>query len=168
LRGQRVRWHIGLLDNLRMHRGLWNRRYGTVAILTLPYILAFEVFAPLLQILGLAILIVLVAFDHVAFEYVIAFLVPALLFGQLQTAGAILIEEVGFRRYRTRDLLLLGGWGLLELFWFRPLTAVWRVWASLLWITGRRPGWGPIPRGAALAEQPAEGASEAAPAPLTR
>jgi cellulose synthase/poly-beta-1,6-N-acetylglucosamine synthase-like glycosyltransferase len=168
LRGQRVRWHIGLLDNLRMHRGLWNRRYGTVGVLTLPYILAFEVFAPLLQILGYAILIVLVAFDHVAFEYVIAFLVPALLFGQLQTAGAILIEEVGFRRYRTRDLLLLGGWGLLELFWFRPLTAVWRTWASLLWITGRRPGWGSIPRGAALAEQPAEGASEAAPAPLTR
>jgi hypothetical protein len=29
---------------------------------------------------------------------------------------------------RTRDLILLGTWSLLELFWYRPLTALWRTW----------------------------------------
>jgi cellulose synthase/poly-beta-1,6-N-acetylglucosamine synthase-like glycosyltransferase len=166
LRGQRVRWHIGLLDNFRMHRPLWNRRYGAVGLFALPYAFAFEVVAPVLQVIGYAILIVLLVFDQVAFEYAGAFVVVTLLLGQLQTAGAIMIEEVGFARYRTRDLLLIGGWGLLEMFWYRPLTAIWRTWATLLWVTGRRPGWGSIPRGAALAEQPAD--TEAAPAPLTR
>ena len=85
----------------------------------------------------------------------------------LQTAGAILIGEVSFERYRTRDLLWIGGWALLETFWYRPLTAIWRAWASLLWVTGRRPGWGTIPRGAALAERP-ELAAEVLPAPLPR
>jgi cellulose synthase/poly-beta-1,6-N-acetylglucosamine synthase-like glycosyltransferase len=66
LRGQRVRWHIGLLDNLRMHRPLWNRRYGTVSLFALPYTFAFEVVAPLLQVIGYAILIVMLAFDEVA------------------------------------------------------------------------------------------------------
>jgi cellulose synthase/poly-beta-1,6-N-acetylglucosamine synthase-like glycosyltransferase len=169
LRGQRVRWHIGLLDNLRMHRALWNRRYGTVGLFALPYTFAFEVVAPLLQVIGYAILVVMLAFDEVALEYAGAFLLVTLLFGQLQTAGAIMIEEVGFARYRTRDLLLIGGWGVLEMFWYRPLTAFWRAWASLLWVTGRRPGWGSIPRGAALGGHASDGAPDApAPAPLTR
>jgi hypothetical protein len=100
----------------------------------------------------------------VAWEYACAFIVIVLLAGQLQTAGGILIEQVGFGRYRARDVMLVGGWGFLEVFWYRPLTAFWRAWATLLFLTGRRPGWGKIPRGAALAESPAE----IEPAPLPR
>lgn len=167
LRGQRVRWHIGLLDNLRLHRPLWRWRYGVLAKLALPYTLSFEVIAPLLQAAGYAILIVLVVFRQVATEYALAFLLMVLLFGQLQTAGAILIEELGFERYRTRDLFLIGGWGLLEMFWYRPLTAIWRAWATVLWLTGKRASWGSIPRGAALGEQ-RDTPPEAEPAPLQR
>jgi cellulose synthase/poly-beta-1,6-N-acetylglucosamine synthase-like glycosyltransferase len=168
LRGQRVRWHIGLLDNLRLHKPLWRWRYGALATLALPYTLAFEVIAPLLQVAGYAILIVLLVFHQVAFEYAIAFLIGVLLFGQLQTAGAILIEEIGFERYRTRDLFWIGGWGLLETFWYRPLTALWRAWATVLWLTGTRASWGTIPRGEALGEQPGEVSRAPEPAPLSR
>lgn len=91
-----------------------------------------------------------------------------ILLAQLQTAGAILTEEIGFGRYRRRDLILIGGWALLETFWYQPLSAIWRFWASLLWLFGRRPGWGKIPRGAALAEAPPEIALEAEAAPLSR
>ena len=52
-------------------------------------------------------------------------------------SAAILIEEVGFRRYRNRDLMLLAGWSLLELFWYRPLTAIWRTWATVLVVAAR-------------------------------
>jgi uncharacterized membrane protein len=45
---------------------------------------------------------------------------------------------------------VLAGWSLLEVVWYRPLTAVWRSWATVLFVTGRRPGWGSIPRGAAF------------------
>ena len=92
-----------------------------------------------------------------------------LLAGQLQTAGAILIEQVGYGRYRPRDLLLIGGWSFLEIFWYRPLTAVWRVWATMRWLTGSRPGWGAIPRGAALGrrERRSEFALRPAPGPAS-
>jgi cellulose synthase/poly-beta-1,6-N-acetylglucosamine synthase-like glycosyltransferase len=165
LRGQRIRWHIGLLDNLRMHtRLIGRRRFGAVGLLALPYTILFEVVAPLLQVLGYAFLVVALIFHEVAWEFAIAFFVIVLLAGQLQTAGGILIEQVGFGRYRRRDLMAIGAWGLLEIFWYRPLTALWRVWATLRWLTGRRPGWGKIPRGAALAAVPAD----AEPAPLPR
>jgi cellulose synthase/poly-beta-1,6-N-acetylglucosamine synthase-like glycosyltransferase len=165
LQGQRVRWYIGLLDNLRLHRRMIGRPlYGAVGVLALPYTILFEVIAPILQVLGYTILIVLLVQGQIAWEYAVALFLFALLFGQLQTAAAILVEEIGFGRYRRRDLILIGGWGLLEIFWYRPLTALWRAWASFLWLAGRRPGWGKIPRGAALAEAPLE----AEPAPLSR
>jgi cellulose synthase/poly-beta-1,6-N-acetylglucosamine synthase-like glycosyltransferase len=166
LRGQRIRWHVGLLDNLRIHRKMFfRRRYGAVGLLSLPYALAFEVLGPLLQFAGYAILITLIVLRQVSWWYAAAFFVITLLIGQLQTAGALLIEEVGFRRYRNRDLMLLGAWSLLELFWYRPLTALWRVWATILVLLGRRPGWGSIPRGAAFRE---EAEAELVPAPLPR
>jgi cellulose synthase/poly-beta-1,6-N-acetylglucosamine synthase-like glycosyltransferase len=169
LRGQRIRWHIGLLDNLRLHRGMIGRkRYGAVGLLSLPYTILVEVIGPILQVIGYATVIVLAIFDLIAWEYAIVFLLLVLLVAQLQTAGAILAEEIGFGRYRRRDLLLIGGWGLLEMFWYQPMSAFWRLWASFLWVTGRRPGWGTIPRGAALAEPVPAEAPELAPAPLSR
>lgn len=78
-------------------------------------------------------------------------------------ATALLIEEIGFRRYRGRDLLLLAAWGFVEALWFRPCLAWWRLKATVLALTGRRPGWGTIPRGAAILERPVD-----AVAPLTR
>lgn len=169
LRGQRIRWHIGLLDNIRIHRRmLGRRRYGAVGLLSLPYTVLVEVMGPLMQIAGYAIVIGLAVFDEIAWEYAIALMIVVLLVAQLQTAGAILTEEIGFGRYRRRDLLLIGGWSLLEMFWYQPISAVWRVWASFLWVIGRRPGWGTIPRGAALGPAPAEERPELAAAPLSR
>jgi cellulose synthase/poly-beta-1,6-N-acetylglucosamine synthase-like glycosyltransferase len=165
LRGQRIRWHVGLLDNIRIHkRMILRRRFGAVGVFALPYNILFEVMAPLLQTAGIAITIFLLAVGQIAWQYAIAFLLAMFLVGQLQTAGAILIEDVGFGRYRARDLMLIACWGVLEIFWFRPLTAIWRTWATLLFLVGRRPGWGKIPRGTALAEPPVE----ITPAPLPR
>jgi cellulose synthase/poly-beta-1,6-N-acetylglucosamine synthase-like glycosyltransferase len=164
LRGQRIRWHVGLWDNLRLHRKMiLRRRFGAVGLAALPYAIAFEVIGPVLQVAGYVILVVLILLHQVSWWYAIAFFLITLLLGQLQSAGAIVIEETGFRRYRTRDLTMLGLWSLLELFWYRPITAWWRTWATFLWLTGRRPGWGTIPRGAAFQEQP-----EVASAPLPR
>ncbi len=155
LRGQRIRWHVGLFDNLRIHwRMIGRRRYGAVGLWSLPYALLFEAAGPLLQAAGMVLVVVLVGLQAINWPYAVALFVVMLLVGQLQTAGAILIEEVGFRRYTVRDLMVLAGWSLVELLWYRPLNALWRLWATVLVLTGRRPGWGTIPRGAAFTETP--------------
>jgi cellulose synthase/poly-beta-1,6-N-acetylglucosamine synthase-like glycosyltransferase len=164
LRGQRIRWHVGLWDNVRLHQQMvFRRRYGMAGMFALPFTIEAELIGPVLQVAGYVIVIVLAALDAVSWPYAIALFVIVVLVGQLQTAVAILIEEVAFRRYQTRDLMRLAAWSLVELFWFRPLTAVWRVWATVLALSGRRAGWGSIPRGAALAQEP-----EAEFAPLSR
>ncbi len=166
LRGQRIRWHVGLLENLRIHRQMiCRRRFGTVGMLALPYTLLFEVCGPLIQVTGYGVLIALLAADHASWWYAIAFALVTVLAGFTQTAGAVLIEDVGYHRYRNRDLIVLAAWSLLEVLWYRPLTAVWRTWATVLFVSGRRPGWGSIPRGAAFHSTPGR---ETVPAPLPR
>jgi cellulose synthase/poly-beta-1,6-N-acetylglucosamine synthase-like glycosyltransferase len=164
LRNQRVRWHAGLLDNLRIHwRMFGRRRYGSAGTVAMPYVVLFEAVEPLIEVLGFAIVLALIAYDQVNWPYLLAFFVIAILTGQVLNAAALLIEEIGFRRYRGRDLVLLAAWGLVEALWFRPCLAWWRLRATVLALLGRRPDWGTIPRGAAILEQPAE-----VVAPLTR
>src|SRR5580765_1172 len=166
LRGQRIRWQVGLWDNLRIHRRMiGRRRFGAVGLWSLPAALLFEAVGPLVQVTEAVFVLVLVGVHAIDWTFAVSVFVVMLLVGQLQTAGAILIEEVGFRRYTVRDLMLLAGWSLVELLWYRPLNALLRLWATLLVLTGRRPGWGTIPRGAAFTETPE---TEPAPAPLPR
>jgi hypothetical protein len=151
LRGQRIRWHVGLLDNLRLHRRLiGNPRYGVVGLISTPQSVLFEVLSPPLMVLGYVSLVLTLSTGAVSWELALGFFVLGLVSGQAETAAALVIEEVGFHRYRTADLLRMAWWSLLEGFWFRPLTSWWRLKATFLVLAGRRPGWGSIPRGAAL------------------
>jgi hypothetical protein len=87
--GSAIRWHIGLLDNLRIHRRmLGRRRYGAVGLLSLPYTVLVEVMGPRsCRSPATRSVIVLVVFDEIAWEYAIALLVVVLLVAQLQTRG---------------------------------------------------------------------------------
>jgi hypothetical protein len=71
-------------------------------------------------------------------------------------------QETAFHGYSRRDLTRMLGWGVLEIFWYHPLLAVWRTSGTIRLALGRRPGWGEIPR-EALEEAPA-----GALTPLTR
>jgi cellulose synthase/poly-beta-1,6-N-acetylglucosamine synthase-like glycosyltransferase len=165
LRNQRVRWHAGLLDNLRMHWRMFGRaRYGAAGTVAMPYIVFFEALEPLVEVLGFAIVITLIIESAVSWPYLVAFFLVALVTSELLSATALLIEEIGFRRYRLTDLALMTAWGLVEALWFRPVLAWWRLRATMLALIGRRPGWGVIPRGEGILEHPAE----AVVAPLTR
>jgi cellulose synthase/poly-beta-1,6-N-acetylglucosamine synthase-like glycosyltransferase len=164
LRNQRVRWHTGLLDNLRMHWGMFGRpRFGAAGVFAMPYMVLFEALEPLVEVVGFAIVITLLVLNLVNWTYLVAFFLIAVLSGQVLSTVALLIEEVGFRRYRAKDLAVLTAWGLVEAVWFRPPLAWWRVKATMLALIGRRPGWGTIPRGEGILEHPAH-----AVAPLTR
>jgi cellulose synthase/poly-beta-1,6-N-acetylglucosamine synthase-like glycosyltransferase len=165
LRSQRVRWHTGLLDNLRMHRAMVGRpRYGAAGTFAMPYLILFEALEPLVEVLGFAIVITLLVDNAVNWTYLVAFFLIATLTGELMSATALLIEEIGFTRYKATDLARLTAWGLVESLWFRPVLAWWRLKATVLALIGRRPGWGTIPRGAGILEQQ----PQQAVAPLTR
>jgi cellulose synthase/poly-beta-1,6-N-acetylglucosamine synthase-like glycosyltransferase len=150
LRNQRVRWHTGLLDDFRLHWRMFGRlRYGAAGTVAMPYMLLFEAIEPLVEVGGFAIVITLLIENAVNWTYLVAFVLIAALTGAVMSAASLLIEEIGFHRYRAKDLARLTAWGLLEAFWFRPPQAWWRLKATVLSLIGRRPGWGssPVERG---------------------
>jgi len=164
LRTQRVRWHVGLLDSLRMHKAMFGRaRFGAAGTVAFPYIVLYEALAPLVELLGYVVGIVLVILRPSDWEYLAAFLIVTVFIGQVLNATALLIAEIGFHHYSWRDMLRLSAWGLAEALWYRPAMSWWRTVATVDAVIGRRPGWGTIPRGEGIAEQPADAVT-----PLTR
>jgi cellulose synthase/poly-beta-1,6-N-acetylglucosamine synthase-like glycosyltransferase len=147
LRGQRIRWHVGLLDNLRLHRRMLLRaRYGSAGLIAMPGVV-LETLAPLMQLIAYPLAILLFFASTAPVAYVIAFVTVTVLIGEVQSVTALLVEDVGSHRYTGRDLVVLSAWGLVETLWYRPIVAAWQVWATVLVLAGRRPGWGEIPRG---------------------
>ena len=138
-------------------------RFGAAGTFAMPYLVLFEALEPLVEALGFAIVITLLIDNAVNWTYLLAFFLVAVLTGEVLSATSLLIEEIGFRRYRAKDLAALTLWGLVEALWFRPALAWWRLKATALALIGRRPGWGVIPRGEAILEHPVHFV-----APLTR
>jgi hypothetical protein len=100
--------------------------------------------------------IALISANSVNWTYLVAFLLVAVVTGELLSATALLIEEIGFRRYHSIDLARLTAWGLVEALWFCPVLAWWRVKGDGARAHGPPSRPGGDPRGEAMLEHPAE------------
>ena len=148
LRSQRRRWHRGLWETLWKYRGmLFNPRYGRIGLVALPYYWAFELVAPLLELVGLVLVVLGFALGVVNTRYALLFMAVAYGYAILVTLVAMAIEELSFHKYlRWRDLGAIVMAAVLENFGYRQATAWWRLegwWASL---RGRKQVWGIMTR----------------------
>lgn len=145
LRSQRRRWQRGLMESLWANRSLLGR--GAIGGVAMPFLLVFEGLGPVVELLGYAVMILLVATGQLSVPGFGAFLLLALGLGILLSATALLLEEIAFRTYgRTRHLGQLLAAILLENLGYRQLNAWWRVQGLWQWATRRRPVWGTMTR----------------------
>ncbi len=100
LGSQRNRWQRGLIDSLRIHRRMMlNPRYGTIGMVAFPYFVFFEMLAPLVEISGYIIIPLSYALGIVNFLFFALFLTVAILIGVILSTGAVVLEELSFRKY---------------------------------------------------------------------
>ena len=125
---QRDRWHRGLTDVIERHRGiLLNPRYGAMGLVVAPYFLFVELLAPVVELVGLAALVLGLALGAVNVPFAVMFLIVAYGLGLLITTLTIALEEWTYGGYGgLRDRLMLLTWGMLESLGYRQLTAFWR------------------------------------------
>jgi cellulose synthase/poly-beta-1,6-N-acetylglucosamine synthase-like glycosyltransferase len=144
---QRSRWHRGLLQTLWLYRGMmFRRKYGAVGMFGMPWFVAFELLGPVIEILGYVMVPLAWFLGILDRSYLVLFLIVAFVVGALLSVGALLLEEMAFRRYpRWRDLLRLLAYGFLENFGFRQYLSFIKVKALVeaLW---RRRTWGKMER----------------------
>jgi cellulose synthase/poly-beta-1,6-N-acetylglucosamine synthase-like glycosyltransferase len=159
LRKQRRRWHRGLSEILWRHkRMLFRPRYGVVGVVAMPWFVAFELLAPVVEVAGLLLMVFLVGslaletwffpgWDVVNPPLVIILLTASVLFAVLVTLVSLLAEEVSFRRYRGVPDLLRAMWAAVEEnLGYRQLNAFWRLQGMVEAIRGTRHDWGTMER----------------------
>jgi cellulose synthase/poly-beta-1,6-N-acetylglucosamine synthase-like glycosyltransferase len=149
---QRRRWHRGLWEVLWGYRRMtFNPRYGRIGMVALPYYWFFELFAPLLEVVGVIVVPLGLLLGVVNVPFAVAFLLVAYVYAFFVTCAALLVEEISFHRYaRWRDLGAIVLASVAENIGYRQLTALWRLqgwWASLrkkkaVWGTMTRAGFG--------------------------
>ena len=146
LRGQRERWQRGLGETLdHNNEMLANPRFGRIGLVAMPYFMAFEYLAPILEVAGYVILPVGWALGLVETGLFLLFLASALGYGLCLSLATLLMEEFSFHRYGLRDVLRLVGVAILENFGLRQLHSWWRLVALLTW-RGRPQTWQSAPR----------------------
>nr|WP_282600189.1 glycosyltransferase family 2 protein [Patulibacter sp. SYSU D01012] len=144
---QRDRWHRGLADVLRRHRGTaLRRRYGSLGLVAYPYFLLAELLGPVVELLGLVGLGVGLLVGAIDWPFAALFFLVAYGLGLLMTVLTVALEEWTYRGYGTgRDTLVLLGWALLEPLGYRQLTVVWRLRGLWRFLRGRS-DWGVMTR----------------------
>ena len=144
---QRDRWHRGLADVLWRHRSmLLNPRYGVTGLVVLPYYIFVELLAPVVELAGLASLVLGLAFGIIDWSFAALFFLTAYGLGTALTAFTLIIEDLSFHRYDTfRDRAMLFWWALVENLGYRQMTVYWRLRGLWKFLRGRK-DWGAMER----------------------
>ena len=147
LAGQRARWHRGLIHTLSIHRRLLlNPRYGSVGMIAFPYFFFVEMLRPIVELLGYVS--VTASFFAGGINVVLfgLYLTLAIMAGATLSTGAILLEELAFRKYPGMvGLLKLITIGFVESFGYRQLNLWWRLKGTWEYMRGKNQ-WGCMER----------------------
>jgi cellulose synthase/poly-beta-1,6-N-acetylglucosamine synthase-like glycosyltransferase len=131
LRRQRSRWQRGTIQTLWAHRGMiFNPRYGMLGLVAFPYYVLFEMFGPVVELIGYLVTIVGLALNLINGDTALLFFLAAITYGVLLSVASVLLEELTLRRYpKVHDLLILLTSSIVESLGFRQLLTVWRAQA---------------------------------------
>jgi hypothetical protein len=94
----------------------------------MPYHWVFEFLAPVMEVIGWGTMAMAALLGILSREFFIQFLLFGYAFATMISIGAVLLEEMTYRRYNDwRDLARLIGGCFLEHFPYRPLHTLWRI-----------------------------------------
>jgi poly-beta-1,6-N-acetyl-D-glucosamine synthase len=144
---QRNRWTRGTIETLWTHRDLFfNPKYGLLGMLSFPYWFFFEWLAPILEFLGMFVLIVLIAVGMVHWEFFGIIMAMVFTFAITCSTLSVLFEEMTYQQYTSgKDLAKLLIVAIMEPFVYHPITVYWAIRGNIDIILGRK-SWGKMTR----------------------
>jgi len=144
---QRARWQKGLLDVLLPNRDmLFRPRYGRIGFLALPHLWVFELFAPIIEITGIGTILLAACLGVLSRQFFLQFLLFGYAFATVISLGAVLQEEVTYKRYNDwQDVVRLVSYCFLEHFPYRQMHMIWRLQGLWQYLRGDL-SWKPLKR----------------------
>lgn len=148
LGNQRVRWQKGLGESLAMNRELcFSPKSGLAGWLAYPFMLAVELFGPVVEIAGYLFVTVGLAVGFVSWQVAFLFFLFAVGLGMLISVTSLLLEEISFHIYNKPVYILrLFFAALLENLGYRQLISLWRLKGLMEWLFNQERTWGKAAR----------------------
>ena len=144
---QRNRWARGTVETLMLHKKmLFNPKYGILGLLSTPYWMFFEWFAPIIEFVGILFFIILVILGKVNFQVFGIFFLVIYSFSILFSITAIFFEEYSFQQYKKpKYMFMLILTALLEPIIYHPIVMWAAVKGNIDLIQGKK-SWGEMSR----------------------
>jgi cellulose synthase/poly-beta-1,6-N-acetylglucosamine synthase-like glycosyltransferase len=153
---QRQRWQKGLMDVLWPNRDmLFRSRYGRIGCFALPYLWMFELFAPVIELLGIVTILLAAWVGVLSRGFFLQFLIFGYAFATVISIGSVLQEEITYKRYNDwQDVVWLVSYCFFEHFPYRQMHMAWRLQGLWQYLRGDF-SWKPLKRkGLQSAEAP--------------
>lgn len=144
---QRMRWGRGNLKNMIENRGMFlNPKYKVMGLITVPYNVLFETLNPYFRITGLLALAGYTFLDMTHWRILLTFMLLNFLSGYLLSVGAVILEEIAFRRYKKlSDLWKMLLFSALKFVGYHQLGVLWRVQGHIQYLR-KNNSWGTMTR----------------------
>jgi len=144
---QRARWQKGLLDVLWPNRDmLFRPRYGRIGCFAMPHLWLFELFAPVVEIVGITTIVLAAVLGALSKQFFLEFLIFGYAFATMISLGSVLQEEITYKRYNNwKDVGRLVSYCFLEHFPYRQLHMIWRLQGLWQYLRGDNE-WRPLKR----------------------
>lgn len=145
---QRNRWNRGALEGLMIHsKMLFNPKYGRVGMLSLPYWFLFEWMGPIIEGVGVVLMLVMMGLGYFSVSEFLVLTFLAYAFALLISTITIFIEEITFQRYtRKMDVFKLFLTALIEPIFYHPRILWWSLTGTWDKVMGTSKGWGAMTR----------------------
>lgn len=132
LQGQRIRWHKGHIQALKMNIGLlFNRKAKAAGMIAFPFSLFFECLGPIIEFFGYIVIFSGFFFGFITLQTFMIFFLVAIGLGILLSVLTLLLEEISFHLYpKPGHVLVLFFIAIIENFGYRQLNTLWRVIAA--------------------------------------
>ena len=140
LANQRRRWQLGLCQTLWKHSGiLFGTKYGIVGWLSFPFHSYVEGLGAAVEFLGYLLMPLAIFLGVVPPGLLLVFILLGFIYGGFLSVGAVLLEELTYRRYpRLRDLLILLAFAMFENIGYRQLVLYFRFQGIVKFLAGSR------------------------------
>ncbi|GAA0099768.1 glycosyltransferase family 2 protein [Paraclostridium bifermentans] len=147
LKGQRRRWHIGLITSLNSHRYIFlNPKYGLVGIFSFLYFVVYEMFSCIIDVFGLIIILISYFSGLLNLKFLITFLFIYIFYSIIISLTAIILENYMFKYIlKLSTLLKLMLFAFLESFGYRQLCSWYRI-TGFIGYRKRKYQWNKISR----------------------
>lgn len=145
---QRARWSRGLVQTLKIHKNIFfNPKYGISGMLVFPYFVFFEFLVPILELLGIILIIFSLIFLDTNLDFLLYSTIAIFLFFQSITLISILIDEFLFKNYNNlKEILILILISIVEPILYHPINTFAYLKGYWLFIRKKELKWGDMTR----------------------